>query len=313
MTSMLRLAGPSRALAAKASLTLGAACLALVALAAPAAAQSIAVVVNGQPVLSSEVAARSALAKLGGGKPAKSAVDELIDEKLKLAEVKRYNMIASDAQVEQAYASIAQRTKLSTEQFTKAIGQRGVTAQTLKDRLKAEISWAQFIRRKYAAQYANRDVSAALSSRGAAASNKSTQFTLRQIVFVVPKGASDAQANQRRSEAVSAKGRFPGCDGAVQFASQLRDVAVKEPVIRSSGQLGKELSETLTKTKIGGLTDPSRGDQGWEMIAVCERKDIADDSSLRAEVMEEVGAKEAQAQAERYLEQLRARAVIERR
>lgn len=313
MTSKLRSAGQSRALAFRAAGLGVAACLAALAFAGPAAAQSIAVVVNGQPILSSEVSARAALSKLGGGKPEKSTIDELIDEKLKLAEVKRYNMVAGDAQVDQAYASIAARTKLSTEQFTKAIGQRGVTAQTLKDRLKAEISWAQFIRRKYAAQYANRDVTAALNSRGAEASNKSTQFTLRQVIFVVPKGASDAQANQRRSEAVGAKGRFPGCDGAVQFAGQLRDVAVKEPVIRSSGQLGKEMSDMLSKAKVGTLTDPQRGDQGWEMIAVCEKKDIADDSSLRAQVMEEVGAKEAQAQAEKYLAQLRSRAVIERR
>ena len=308
MSSNVRLAGPSRVLAAA-----SVAAALFFSLAAPASAQSIAVVVNGQPILSSEVAARQALAKLGGGKPDKSTVDELIDEKLKLGEVKRYNMVASDAEVDQAFASIAARTKLSVDQFTKAIGQRGVSAQTLKDRLRAEISWAQFIRRKYAAQFANRDVSAALSSRGATMSNKATQFTLRQVIFVVPKGASDAQSNQRRSEAIGARGRFPGCDGAVQFASQLRDVAVKEPIIRSSGQLGQEMSDMLDKTKIGGLTDPQRGDQGWEMIAVCEKKSIADDSSLRAQVMEEVGAKEAQAQADKYLAELRARAVIERR
>ncbi|RXF74769.1 SurA N-terminal domain-containing protein [Hansschlegelia zhihuaiae] len=281
--------------------------------AAPAAAQSIAVVVNGQPILSSEVAARAALAKLSGGKPDKSAVDELIDEKLKLAEVKRYGMTPSDAQVEAAFASIAQRTKLTVDQFSKAIGQRGVSAQTLKDRLRAEIGWAQFIRRKYAAQYANRDYTAALSSRGGEVSNKATQYSLRQVIFVVPKGASEAQANQRKTEAVGARGRFPGCDGAVQFAANLRDVAVKEPVVRSSAQLGKEMSDMLAKTKLGGLTEPQRGEQGWEMIAVCERKDINDDNALKASVMEEVGAKEAQAQSEKYLAQLRERAVIQRR
>jgi peptidyl-prolyl cis-trans isomerase SurA len=280
--------------------------------AAPAAAQSIAVVVNGQPILSSEVAARAALAKLSGGKPDKSAVDELIDEKLKVAEVKRYGMTPSDAQVEAAFASIAQRTKLSVDQFTKAIGQRGVSAQTLKDRLRAEIGWAQLIRRKYAAQYANRDYTAALSNRGQV-SNKATQYSLRQVIFVIPKGASEAQANQRKTEAIGARGRFPGCDGAVQFAANLRDVAVKEPVIRSSAQFGKEMNDILAKTKLGGLTEPQRGEQGWEMIAVCERKDINDDSALKASVMEEVGAKEAQAQADKYLAQLRERAVIQRR
>lgn len=277
----------------------------------PAAAQGISVVVNGQPILTSEVQARAALSKLSGGKTSQSAQDELIDEKLKLSESKRYGMVASDAQVEAAYAAIAQRTKLTPEQFTKAIGQRGVTAQTLKERIRAEIGWAQLIRRKYAAVYANRDVSAALSTRGAQVSNKATQYTLRQVVFVLPKGASDAQANQRKSEAVGARGRFPGCDGAVQFASALRDVAVREPVVRSSAQLGKETSDMLAKQKLGGLTEPQRGEQGWEMIAVCDKKDIADDNAMRAQVMEEVGGKEAEEQSKKYLAQLRTRAVIE--
>lgn len=281
--------------------------------ASPAAAQSIAVVVNGQPILTSEVTARTALQKLGGGKVEKSAVDELIEEKLKTAEVKRYGMTPSDQQVDAAFASIAERTKLPLDQFVKAIGQRGVTAQTLKDRLRAEIGWAQLVRRKYASVYANRDVTAAVATRGASLSNKATQYTLRQVVFVLPKTASPAQAAQRRTEAVGARGRFPGCDGAVQFASQLRDVAVKEPTVRSSAQLGKELNDLLSKVKIGGLTEPQRGDQGWEMIAVCERKDIADDNALRAQVMEEGGTKEMQAQSEKYIEQLRSRAVIERR
>lgn len=284
----------------------------LVGSVAGASAQSVVAVVNGQPILSSEVAARVALQKLSGGKPEQSAKEELIDEKLKLAEAKRYGMVASDAQVDAAFASIAQRVKLPPEQFAKAIAQRGVSAHTLKDRLRAEIGWAQLIRRKYQAVYASRDVTAAIAQRGQT-SNKATQYTLRQVVFVVPKGSSDAQANQRRTEAIGAKGRFPGCDGAVQFASQLRDVAVKEPVIRTSGQLGKEFNDSLSKIKIGGLTDPQRGDQGWEMIAVCERKEIADDNSMRQQLMEEMVGKEAEQQSKNYLAQLRSRAVIENR
>jgi peptidyl-prolyl cis-trans isomerase SurA len=293
-------------------LALFAACFAALAPSA-ASAQGIAVVVNGQPILTSEVAARAALAKLSGGKQAQSTIDELIDEKLKLAEAKRYGMLPSDAQVDQAFASIAERTKLPVEQFIKAIGQRGVPAQTLKDRLRAEIGWAQFIRRKYAAQFANRDYTAALTSRGGEASNKATQYTLRQVIFVLPKTATAAQVNQRRSEAIGARGRFPGCESAVQFASALRDVAVKEPITRSSAQLGKEMNDMLGKAKLGSLTEPQRGEQGWEMIAVCERKDINDDSALKASVMEEVGAKEAQAQSDKYLAQLRSRAVIQRK
>lgn len=281
--------------------------------ASPAAAQSIAVVVNGQPILSSEVKSRAALLTLSGGKGGglAAARQELIEEKLKVAEAARYGITTSDAQVDAAFASIAGRTKLSPEQFTKAIGQRGVSAQTLKSRIKAEMTWGQLVRRKFAAQLAAREKEAVASIASKKADNRATQYTMRQIVFVLPKGATDAQVNQRKTEANAARGRFPGCDGAVQFASSLRDVAVKEPVTRSSAQLGKELNDTLSAIKIGGLTAPERGEQGIEMIAVCERKDIADDNILRRQAQEEIGSKEGEEQAKKYLDQLKSKAVIQ--
>jgi peptidyl-prolyl cis-trans isomerase SurA len=276
---------------------------------APASAQSIAVVVNGQPILTSEVQARLALLKLTGGKGSVAAAQqELIDDKLKLAETKRFGIVASDAQVDAAFASVAERVKLPPDQFAKAIAQRGVNPQTLKDRIRAEMSWAQLVRRKFAAQVASRE---AIPPAGGSVENKATQYTMRQVVFVVPKGASEAQAQQRRKEAIAARGRFPGCAGAVQFAASLRDVAVKEPVVRSTAQLGKEFNDVLSKVKVGGLTEPQRSEQGFEMIAVCERREISDDSVVRQQAMEEMGGKRVQEQAEKYLAQLKSKAIIE--
>ncbi|MFD1332123.1 SurA N-terminal domain-containing protein [Methylopila musalis] len=287
--------------------------LAAIACAAPAHAQSVAVVVNGQPILSSEIKSRAALLTLaGGGKGGgvAAARQELIDEKLKLTEAKRFGVTADDAQVNAAFASIAERSKLTPQQFTQAIGQRGVSAQTLKDRIRAEMVWAQFVRRKFAAQMQAQN-SNILPPAGAKADNRAVQYTLRQVVFVLPRNATPAQVNQRRAEANAARGRFPGCAQAVQFATGLRDVAVKEPVTRSSASLGKELSDTLSKTGVGGLTPPDRGEQGIEMIAVCERKDIADDNMLRRQAMDDAGSKQLEEKSKQYLEQLKTRAVIQ--
>jgi len=277
----------------------------------PANAQSIAVVVNGQPILTSEVQARLALMKLSGGKASVDAArEELVEDKLKVTEAKRYGISADQSQVDAAFGSIAGRMKLTPQQFTQAIQQRGVSAQTLKDRISAEITWAQLVRRKFAAQIASREQDYIGQAAGKA-DNKAIQYTLRQVVFVLPKGASDAQIAQRRSEAIAAKGRFPGCDQAVEFASKLRDVAVKDPVVRSSGGMGKELNDILSKVKIGGLTDPQRSDEGIEMIAVCGRKDIADDSVFRQQAMDQASGKQVEEQAKKYLEQIKSRAIIQ--
>ena len=291
--------------------TVAAAFAAALSWVAPANAQSIAVVVNGQPILTSEVQARLALMKLSGGKASvEAARDELIEDKLKVTEAKRYGMAADPAQVEAAYASIAGRMKLTPQQFTQAIQQRGVSAQTLKDRITAELTWAQLVRRKFAAQIAAREQDYIGQAAGKA-DNKAIQYTLRQVVFVLPKGASDAQVAQRRAEAIAAKSRFPGCDQAVAFASKLRDVAVRDPVVRSSGAMGKELNDILAKVSIGGLTEPQRSDDGIEMIAVCARKDIADDSVFKQQAMDQASGKQVEEQAKKYLEQIKSRAIIQ--
>lgn len=282
------------------------------AFAAPASAQAISVVVNGQPILTSEVQSRLGLLKLqsgGKGGSVAQAQDELIDEKLKLTEAKRYGMTPDQAQVEAAFNSIAQRTKLTPAQFSQAIQQRGVTPQTLKDRIGAEMAWAQLVRRKYASQIASSDP---ISTGATTASNRAVQYTVRQIVFVLPKGSTDAQAAQRRTEAVAARGRFPGCAGAVQFAAALRDVAVKEPVVRSSATIGRQLSDQLDKVKVGSLTEPQRSEDGFEMIAVCERKDINDDSAFRQQD-DDAAMKKLESRSTSYLAQLKSRAIIERR
>lgn len=281
--------------------------------AGPASAQTISMVVNGQPILTSEVQSRLALLKLSGGKgSAASAQDELIDEKLKITEAKRYGMTSSSDQVDAAFAQIAQRTKLTPAQFSQAIQQRGVNPQTLKDRIGAEMAWAQLVRRKYAAQIASRDTGAAIADPNAKP-EKSAQYTIRQVVFVVPKGSNDAQFAQRRTEAIAARTRFPGCEKAVEFASALRDVAVRPPVVRSSDQLGKEFSDVLGKVKLGGLTEPQKTDDGVEMIAVCERKEINGDDVFRRGQLDESAGKALLEKSNQYLAQLKAKAVIERR
>lgn len=291
-----------------------AACAALILWSAtPASSQGIALIVNGQPILSSEVQARLGLMKLsGGGGGLATAQDELVNEKLKVTEAKRFNITTPQDQVDAAFKQIAERSKLTAAQFSQAIQQRGVSPQTLKDRIGAEMTWAELVRRKYAGQIASRKTGANIADPSAKPKS-SAQWTVRQIVFVLPKGATEAQFNQRRSEANAARARFPGCDKAVEFAGALRDVAVKEPITRSADQLGG-FSQVLEKTKVGALTEPQKNENGIEMIAVCDRKDLATDDIYRTSgQIDENDGKALQAKSEQYLAQLKARAVIERR
>ena len=96
----------------------------------PARAQQVLAVVNGTPITSYDVEQRTQLARISGTKVLgrKEILEELIDEKVKLLEAKRYAIEASNAEVESAYATMASRMGMKPDQLTKVLGQRGINA-----------------------------------------------------------------------------------------------------------------------------------------------------------------------------------------
>ena len=79
-----------------------------------ARAQQVVVIVNGEPITALDIEQRSKLNQLSTHKaPARQEVlDELINEKLKVREAKKLGLDVSNAEVDNAYASMASRMRL---------------------------------------------------------------------------------------------------------------------------------------------------------------------------------------------------------
>lgn len=280
--------------------------------------QSIVAIVNGAPISSMDVQSRGNLMRISGRQVAqKEVVEELIEERLKMMEARRVNLLPSDREVDIIFAGIAQRSNLSAEQLKQALASRGVTDKTLKARIRAELGWREFVRAKFRALSVVReqDVVAAVQTKDKdeAANTKAVTYVIRQVIFVLPKGASDAQVAQRKQEASAARGRFRSCEQGIEFLKSLRDVAIKEPSSRQALQLSPALRETLEKTPVGTMSPPDKGDQGIEMVAVCERKEGSGLGALQQVVEEKMKDEQYDIQARKYLNDLRLRAVIEYR
>src|SRR5690606_38073216 len=108
----------------------------------------------------------------------------------------------------------------------------------------------------------------------------------------------------------AARKRFTNCESGLAMLRQMRDVAVKPPVFRSSTDLPKPMADLLAKTPVGRLTPPYRTDQGIEVIAVCERKERNDEAAIRKQVEAELRNKRSGNLAESILKELRAKAQI---
>src|SRR5262245_30761045 len=111
-------------------------------------AQQVVVIVNGEPITALDIEQRSKLTQLSIHKaPARQEVlDELINEKLKVREARKWGLEVPNSEVDAAYASMASRMKMTAEQLTQTLAKAGVNAFTLKGRIRADIAWPQLVR-----------------------------------------------------------------------------------------------------------------------------------------------------------------------
>jgi peptidyl-prolyl cis-trans isomerase SurA len=290
--------------------------LAAAGLPRPALAQQVAVIVNGAPITTYDIEQRTKFITLSAHKtPSRQEViEELIDEKLKVQIGERYKLEITDADVDQAYAGMSRRMRLSPEQLTGALSHAGIDAQTLKARIRADISWQQIVRGKFQSSLQVRDKDVFNKLKDANKDDKKEvgyEYLLRPILFVVQPGSSEQAIDGRKREAEALRVRFENCESGLNFARALRDVAVRDQIVKSSADLAPALRKILDEVAVGKLTSPELTPQGVQMFALCAKRENKVDSAATKEVREEMFAEQFQAKSKRYLEVLRKQAMIE--
>jgi peptidyl-prolyl cis-trans isomerase SurA len=256
----------------------------------PVSAQSsIKVVVDDTAITTMDIQNRARLLQVAMRMPAgqsqKAAVDELIDEALRIRHASIRGINATDSQVERAFANLAQRSNMTPQQFTAALGQAGVPASTLKARLKSQIVWGQIIRGRVQSEMkAEQDDLIAQMRRQEKATGEVTaeDFVLQRVVFTLPGDASAAVVTRRRQEAEQLRGRFNNCDEGLALARTIREVAVINVGRKLASEITPQLYEAIKDVKAGGLSAPQVTPQGVEMLAVCERIAVTGESATNA-------------------------------
>ena len=100
----------------------------------PAAhAQQVLVIVNGEPITALDVEQRGKFLQLSGQKatPRQEIINELINEKLKVREAKRWGLEVTDAEIDSTLGSMAARRASLTESNTRhAVGSEATAPNT---------------------------------------------------------------------------------------------------------------------------------------------------------------------------------------
>lgn len=182
----------------------------------PAAAQSSqfapAIYVNGQPVTNFEIQQRTRFLELLGqpGDLAAEARKGLIEDRLASAAGKQLGLKLNPAAIQRGMTEFAARANMSAEDFTRALGESGVSAETFRDFVTAQITWRELVRGKFMPNVSitEVDIDRALAAQHHSAN---VRVLLSELVIPVQDNPDQAMAMARqlqsevRSEAAFAE------------------------------------------------------------------------------------------------------------
>jgi peptidyl-prolyl cis-trans isomerase SurA len=282
---------------------------------APAMAQtSIVALVNNIPITSNEVSERRAVVRLVRKKDisTKQALDDLINQQLLFQEAKRRQITIPDSDVDKRFEGVAVNAKLSVDQLGKALDQAGASAYAFKNEIRSGLLQRKLMGMltRLSTGISEQEIARGITAKKSEGEGLAYRYTMQQIVFVTPKDAKPAQVNQRKNEAESLRRRIQSCEQAVTIAKELRDVATKPPIVRLSAQLPSGFRDQLAGMKVGQSTKADVNELGVEIIVLCDKQETTDDSALRTEVQNELVKEQGQGEVDKFVGDLRKRALI---
>ncbi|OYU47645.1 MAG: hypothetical protein CFE31_14270 [Rhizobiales bacterium PAR1] len=283
------------------------------ALPAPVAAQGVVALVNSRPVTNFDIDQRIRIAALIerralGRKP---ALEELIDDQVKLIEAARVGYRVTDEGVAAEYLKMAKGARQSEREFDETLKRSGIQPNSLRDKIRADLAWVVLLRdqQRRGGEISNAELDQAIAekrkSEGAV-----TEYTLRQVVFIVPRGGAPGS---RIAAANAVRAKFTSCETGFDEIRTLPDVALRAPIVRASNDIGKALRDLLDKTPVNRMTPPSASPEGIEIVAVCEKKERSVTTALRSNMVVELAEKKVNEKAKVYIKELRAKTEIKYR
>lgn len=245
------------------------------------------------------------------GKIRQAALDELIDEKLKMQEAKRVGAMASEDEIDGLIKGIAERNNMSVEQLANSLGG---SLEPMKQRVRSTLAWNEVIRRKFGAQIAvaSKEVEKFIAAAPNAGEDE-VELTVQRVRVNMPAKLDDAEIAQRVSQAEAIRARFTDCKTTSALVAGAAGVRVDDLGKRRPSSFQEPTRSLLLNARDNEMLPPSVGDGGVDLFAVCGRNVIKAADQKRTQAEGELKQKEFELLSKKHLKDLRQDASIEYR
>ncbi|MBS0238572.1 MAG: SurA N-terminal domain-containing protein [Proteobacteria bacterium] len=241
----------------------------------------------------------------------KQALEELIDDRLKMQEAKKQSVTIEDAEVDRIVTGIAERNKMTLEQFTKQIGG---SVEPIKARIKATLSWNEVVRRRFGPliNVTNKDVDKLVAATSVAG-NDDVELQVQRVRISMPVKIEENGVAARIQEADKIKSKFAGCQTTAAAVTGVPGATFEDLGKRRPSTISEPTRTLLVNASDGEMLPPTVNDGAIELWVVCGRNVVKAVDEKRNQAEGELKQKEFELMAKRYLKDLREDAHIEYR
>ncbi len=258
--------------------------------------QSIIATVNDRPVttldIDQQLQLQSILQGRAGDGNRKKALNDVINEIVKIEEAKRYKMEATEREVDQRVASIAKAMKTDGPGLEGKLRKQGIGMRALKQYVAAQISFSRLLRFRYKEEVkvspgeierkyesVRAEINGKLEKIMADPRMKPvTVYSVQEITFPIDSaddpGAS-ALLQSRAAEANQVVQRFKGCKSTRTAAAGIFNVRVGKIVEADAARLPKQLRQLMDSKGPGQAYGPMRSPNGIQLIAFCGKRTVS--------------------------------------
>jgi peptidyl-prolyl cis-trans isomerase SurA len=209
----------------------------------------------------------------------REAIRSLVDERLEMQELRdqgktqKFDLVASDQEVDDEIASIARSNNTSAAQLLAQLGAQGVGAQTFRDQLRAEISWRGWIRGRYGQRLVIGDDQIKAFQKRLEAEAGKPQYQISEVFIDAGRAGGEDQAMQGAQQLMGQlqKGA-PFAAVARQFSNSPSAANGGDVGWISTGEMAPEVDKALAELRPGQLSAPIEVKDGAYIILLKDKR-----------------------------------------
>jgi peptidyl-prolyl cis-trans isomerase SurA len=251
----------------------------------------------------------------GGGSTRKSAIDALIEDKLKLQAAKKLDIKITDKEVEENLSARAggegKEKKAKLEEFYQRFEKDGINRKTIQEIIRAQLAWRDTIRRVYGPRI--QSMMAAIADTTPAPAQGDIQFDVRVLKLAVRNIADQKAVGERMLEAENLKNKFTSCSELPKEATLVAGATVKTVEKVKLAYFPKDVQPLIEKASEGQMTPPVLIGGAVESYAVCRKGVIAKPNAQPAAQQPDARQAEYDRFSRSYLAELKQKAAIDNR